>query len=377
MNQTQSDDQVRSAITAQAAEWFAAQRGGGLDERERAAFVAWLKSSPLHIEEYLALAVIESDLIAATADSTLSLDALRELARSDDASNVTALPSAAPMLEHVAPRIRHPERRQWHALTRGTLVAAGVVAAIVGIAWGVLNRSWLDLPQTYQTAGGAPAVWHLPDGSILHLNRDSAVIAHFSSAERRIDIDHGQAFFEVAHDGSRPFRVIAGSVNAVAVGTEFDVDRRVDSTLITVLQGRVAVFDSPGAAAAAAGTLGNTGPPASRWLQVGAGQQVQISAGQLPDAPSAANLYSAEAWLQRQIVFKHQPLGEVAAEFSRSNAVPITITDPALSALPVSGVFNAYDIDSFMSFLRSLDQVQVDRLPTGIRVSRTRAKPLA
>jgi transmembrane sensor len=374
MNQT--DDQVRVAITAQAAEWFAAHRGGALDEHRRAAFFAWLKTSPLHIEEYLAVAAIESDLAAATADSTLSLDALRELARSDNTGNVTTLPSAAPLMDRVAPRLGRPKRRRWRALAWGTVAAATVVAATVavGIAWGVLDLSWLRLPKTYQTASGIQSVWHLPDGSVLHLNGDSAVTARFSSGERRIDIDHGQAFFEVAHDGSRPFRVIAGTVSTVAIGTEFDVARRVDTTVITVVQGQVAVFPSP------AGTVssgGAAGPPPPGSLHVGAGQQVHISAGQLPEAATAADLYQAEAWLQRQIVFKHQPLGEVAAEFSRYNAIRITITDPALSALPVSGVFNAYDIDSFMSFLRSLDHVQVDQLPTGIRVSRTRAKPLA
>lgn len=372
----ETDAQIRLAITAQAAEWFTAQRGDALDDRQRAAFFAWLKTSPAHIEEYLALAAIASDLTAATADSTLSLQALRELARSDNASNVTALPSAPPMIDRTSPPIKAHERRRRLALGWGNLgvpavAAAAIAAAAVGILWGVLDRSWLDSPTTYQTASGSQRVWHLPDGSAMHLNSDSAATVHFSSAERRIDIGHGQAFFEVAHDRSRPFHVIAGSANTVAVGTEFDVDRRLDSTLITVVQGQVAVYT------AATGVIDATGAPAARSLQVSAGQQVRISAGQLPEAPTAAHLYQAEAWLQRQIVFKHRPLGEVAAEFSRYNAVPITITDPALSALPVSGVFNAYDIDSFMSFLRSLDNVQVDQLPTGIRVSRTRAKPLA
>jgi transmembrane sensor len=370
MNHTPTDDPIRSAIAAQAAEWFVAQRGGALDDHERAAFFAWLKTSPLHIEEYLALAAIESDLAAATADSTLSLDALRELARSDNTGNVTAIPSAAPTMDRVPPRMRPPGRQRWRALTWGTVAAA----ALAAVVWGVLDRSWLNLPKTYQTASGTQQVWHLPDGSVLHLNGGSTVTARFSSGERRIDIDRGEAFFEVAHDRTRPFHVIAGSTNTVAVGTEFDVDRRANTTVITVVQGQVAVFASPDGAA---GRVNEAAPLVPRSLQLSAGQQVQISAGQLPEAPTAADLYQAEAWLQRQIVFKHQPLGEVAAEFSRYNAVPITITDPALSALPVSGVFNAYDIDSFMSFLRSLDHVQVDQLPTGIRVSRTRSKPLA
>jgi len=356
-----TDDQIRAAITARAAEWFAAQRSDSMDEREQAAFFAWLKSSPLHIEEYLAVAAIEQDLAAATADSTLSLDQLRELARSDTSGNVTALPTAAPPM-------RPADRRRSRALSWGRLAAAAVIAAAIaataaGIVWGVLDRPGLGLPKTYQTARGAQGVWRLPDGSLLRLNGDSAVRVRFSSGERRVELDHGQAFFDVAHDLARPFRVISGNTSTVAVGTEFDVNRRLDTLVITVLQGQVAVFD------AAPGTMATTSLAAGS-LQVSAGQQLQIDSGRLPDAPTAADLPRTEAWLQRQIVFKHQPLGELAAEFSRYNAVTITITDPALSALPVSGVFNAYDIDSFTIFLRSLDHVQVDQLPTGIRVSR-------
>jgi hypothetical protein len=42
---------------------------------------------------------------------------------------------------------------------------------------------------------------------------------------------HGQVLFQVAHDSSRRFRVVAGAAGAIAVRTEFDVypkDRRHD-----------------------------------------------------------------------------------------------------------------------------------------------------
>ncbi len=74
------------------------------------------------------------------------------------------------------------------------------------------------------------------------------------------------------------------------------------------------------------------------------------------------------AWLHREIVFQARPLGEVADEFNRYNKIPIEIDDPALRALPVSGLFSAYDIDSFVTFLGTLDGVAVQRTPSRIRV---------
>jgi len=50
-------EDARSAIAQEAADWFVANRAG-LTAQERQSFTAWLKASPVHIEEYLALSVM-------------------------------------------------------------------------------------------------------------------------------------------------------------------------------------------------------------------------------------------------------------------------------------------------------------------------------
>jgi transmembrane sensor len=76
-----SDPLIRSAITQVAADWYAAHRVGPLSETARANFLAWLKASPIHIEEYLGVAAVERTLAGAEVD--LSVEALVELARND------------------------------------------------------------------------------------------------------------------------------------------------------------------------------------------------------------------------------------------------------------------------------------------------------
>ena len=46
-------DEVRIAAAGQAAEWFIANQEPAPGYDQRAAFVAWLKASPTHVEEYL------------------------------------------------------------------------------------------------------------------------------------------------------------------------------------------------------------------------------------------------------------------------------------------------------------------------------------
>jgi transmembrane sensor len=60
----------------------------------------------------------------------------------------------------------------------------------------------------------------------------------------------------------------------------------------------------------------------------------------------------------------------VAAEFNRYGRVPVEIEDAALRALPVSGMFDADDTESFVVFLQTLPGVRVEKTPTRIRVTR-------
>jgi transmembrane sensor len=162
--------------------------------------------------------------------------------------------------------------------------------------------------------------------------------------------------------------VHAGTTDAVAVGTEFDVYRRPGSTLVTVVSGQVAVSVDRSVPRPTAPARLLSG------LRVGAGQQVSVIGGVLPSAPEATDLRESTAWLERKIIFDQRPLGAVADEFNRYNDIPFTIDDPALRSLTISGSFSAADTDSFAAFLESLDGVRVERLPTRFEVSSSHGK---
>jgi transmembrane sensor len=63
----------------------------------------------------------------------------------------------------------------------------------------------------------------------------------FSSTDRLVRLDSGEALFEVAHDPNRPFIVEAGLISIEALGTQFDVYRRSVSTRVTVIDGAVQI----------------------------------------------------------------------------------------------------------------------------------------
>jgi len=359
---TSTEEQVRAAIAEQAANWLVAN-DEGLDAREAAALAAWLRASPVHVEEFLRVSVIARDLRAARGDPQYSLETVLAQARAE---------ADSPVRRHLWPRVLAPagsvSSRRW-------LRAAVVMAAVVGLSLG-LPTLWRVRPLTpapvrvattavhFETGHGEQLSRRLEDNSVLHLNTDSAVTVRFSRTERLVTLTSGQADFEVAHEPTRAFRVLTGSAEVIATGTQFDVRLQEDSTVVTVIEGRVAVGPSPMLEKRDARR--NNAP---RYVQVGADQQIRVSGAEWPATPLAVDAQHITAWLQREIVFDHEPLDRVAAEFNRYAPKPIEIATPALKKLQISGAFATDDTDAFIAFLRTLKGVRVEVTATRIQVS--------
>lgn len=346
-------ERKRALVAEEAADWFVAHRED-LDDMQRDRFTAWLKESSVHVEEYLAVMQLNDDLRKAAAGSELSIDALFERARAEE----------DPRVQPIRPQARYVpvSRRGW------LYTAAAAALAVMGFAF-----LWLSAPRQtplsaqataehFSTLHGQQLVQQLADGSVLHLDTDTSVAVLLEHDRRVVYIERGQVVFEVAHDPKRPFSVTAGSAEVIAVGTQFDVYLQGDSTLVTVVEGRVTV--------GAAATLGGPGTSniARKPIAVAAGQQVRVVQGQLPASPSTVDTHRTTAWLHRQIAFEQEPLSVVAAEFNRYTTTPIEIETPALRGLAISGVFAVDDTESFVAFLRSLDGVGVEVTATHIRV---------
>jgi transmembrane sensor len=357
---TSKDQQVRAAIAEQAGEWFVSNDDSPLGAEDSAALVAWLKASPAHVEEFLGVSVVARDLRDACVDPDSSIDTLIARARAEDD---TLVQSPWPRISAAV----FPSRRWLTAAV--TLAAVAVLSIGLSLLWTVRPAPQVSIPVSattlhFATRHGQQLVQRLADSSVLHLNTDSAVAVRYSNSERLIQLTSGQAVFEVAHEPNRPFRVLAGAAQVVAVGTRFDVRLAPAATLVTVVEGRVAVGLS---ASAAAPSLDHSSP---ETIEVGADQQLRVATAEWPAQPVAVDAERTTSWLRREIVFDHEPLERVAAEFNRYAPKPIEITTPSLRSLQISGVFATDDPDAFIAFLRSLKGVRVEVTEKQIRVSR-------
>src|SRR5690348_13204987 len=135
-----SDEQMRAAIAEQAADWFVANDEGLLDEGESAALVAWLKASPIHVEEFLRVAGVARDLGAACAHPAHSAGALLARARAEDDGPVESRWSRllAPLTDVRVPR--------WQSAAVA-VAALGVVSVALLLSWNLRRVAPAPAPE--------------------------------------------------------------------------------------------------------------------------------------------------------------------------------------------------------------------------------------
>jgi len=230
-------------------------------------------------------------------------------------------------------------------VSRRQLVAASVAAIAVaggGFSW----MLWRGGRERYTSGIGEVRRIALADGSTLLLNTDTEVTVQITHERRDIRLIRGEALFEVAHDKARPFVVTAHETAVRAVGTAFAV--RLESTQVdvTVTEGVVEVAVPAKEAGAAPGA-----PPTlhAETKRVAANERIVIARTGAEEvqsiAPAASNRQLA--WREGQVSFDAEPLAIAVAEINRHNRRQIVISDLALAAMPVTGVFRATDLEGF------------------------------
>src|SRR5262249_22620731 len=139
--------------------------------------------------------------------------------------------------------------------------------------------------------------------------------ARMSLWERRIDLEHGQAYFQVAKDRSRPFIVMAAGKSVRATGTAFDVRAEPGRFEGTLIEGRVKVEDqlTTGAERAVADMR-----PGWR-LEVGGDARWRLD---------AVNLDRQTSWHDGMLSFSNEPVSKAAAEMNRYSARKIVFRGP-------------------------------------------------
>lgn len=292
-----------------------------------------------------------------TADAGRVLAGLGRLVEAGRAADLAVDPGDPPSVRGVIRRAearggrlaarRGPERAR--LLRYGGWAAA---AAAAGFAlWNILADSHARIAdggrplQEFITASGETAMVRLEDGSVIRLGPESRLTTlaaaggaqgrDLSAAVRQVMLQ-GEAFFSVATNRERPFRVTTATGTARVLGTRFHLAAQTEELAVVVLEGRVAL----------------AGP--DQEVEVGAGQATRFVRGRRGQVTSAPPIEDVAAWMRGFLIFQDTPLAVAMREVGERYGTEVKIDDALLLERTLTMWFSSKSLEEVMTVVCSV-----------------------
>jgi len=277
---------------------IAVARARGLSPTETEEVRVWLDRSP---EYALELALVED--LGGSAELVAALNEVRGASAAAERHPISAFIAA------VRGRLEAIGARTVLATSAASL--AGVLLMVAIAPGSKMDRAApgaISAAITFETARGQTREDVLDDGSVIALSADTMLAWLPSTTERSVVLGRGEAFFQVATDPGRQFRVTVGDTVFEALGTRFNVDRREHGVELTVYEGVVRASRDDWSQVLRAGdvaVIGSDGAVARR----------QVDPVEGPD------------WLNGWLEARAAPLAEVAEELQRYTTKHVIIAE--------------------------------------------------
>lgn len=252
------------------------------------------------------------------------LDALRGIALREQ----SPVPRAAELIERMRlQRLRGagPSRSWPRTWLPWSLAAAASVLLAIQFATRVQPLTTAAAGESAQpteivTGEGELATVRMQDGSVVRLAPRSRLRLLATRHERDVWLE-GHAFFAVAKDPSRPFRVRTSEGDLVVLGTRFDVRTEPRGLRVAVIEGRVALFAR------------------GERTEVASGEASGVRDGFALPTLRIDNVDDITKWMRRFLAFQSTELRTVAMEIERVYGKRVVLTDPSLARETVTATF--------------------------------------
>lgn len=233
---------------------------------------------------------------------------------------------------------RTPGRRILPSWTRIAAILLGVASITGGI-----YLAGSKAPDKQVASTTTVLTDTLPDGSEITLNRQSTISypAKFHK-DRSIHLK-GEAFFKIAADKEKPFRVYTNGITITVLGTSFNVRNKESTTEIIVESGLVRVTDS------------------LHSILVHPAEKVIIHQGDtsLSAGQERSELY--KYYRTKEFVCDNTPLWQLAESLEQAYDVRIVIPNPVLREQKINTIFRNESLDQILSVIQETFRIKVTR----------------
>lgn len=207
------------------------------------------------------------------------------------------------------------------------------------------------------TKKGSKSMVKLPDGTDVWLNSDTKITYSNNEINKTRDVTlTGEAFFDVAHDSSKPFIIHTGNINIKVLGTAFNVrnysnDGTVETSLI---RGKIEV------------TINNR--PNQKFIlnpyeklivpnktleipETVATSDRKALVSIIPISQKKDSSLAETAWLKDQLVFDNQSLEDIAFELERNYNVKVVFSGNEAKSYRYTASFTHIGVDKILGML--------------------------
>ncbi len=258
---------------------------------------------------------------------------------------------------------KHVEKVQKLYLSRRILKVAASITLILALA-GIAN--WLyktnilqkEILTTYSSGPDTLSV-RLPDGTMICLNEYSILKAPivFKKHNREVYLD-GEAFFDVAKNPKRPFKIFAWNTVTEVLGTSFNLKAKLSDNLekLTVLRGKVAFY--------------KRGDEKEKLILFPKQQGIYNNTSGLLRKDTVKDM-NMLAWKTKKLYFKNAPLAELCSSLSGLyNKKIIYRENYSLAEKELfTGSFNNLPLEDALSIVEMTLNVNINRERNIIEIS--------
>jgi len=240
-----------------------------------------------------------------------------------------------------------PRAGRWPVLLR---VAAAVVPLGVGSF-----AFWYSQDQQVRTAYGEIKTVHLPDGTQVVLNGNSALTYQRGWGHRTRQVWlRGEGFFKVTHlnqdttqvqPGER-FVVHCRGLNVEVLGTTFNVNDRPGRVNVGLVTGKIRLTTA----------LPNQAPTA---LTLAPGDYVEYTAQRISPPRRLAHPEHLATWSQRQFAFTNGRLGDIMQTLQDAYGYQVTYAHPEAANLHIEGEINVAGVAALLETVSASLHVRI------------------
>lgn len=229
-----------------------------------------------------------------------------------------------------------PKTAKVLSLKRYISIAAAFL--VVSITSWLLYQNYFSQQTGVLIATNTLVEGQLPDGTLVSLNAGSRIdFEGFNGNERNVKLK-GEAWFDVAHDTTKPFLVTVGDVQVKVLGTAFylNATELASKMELVLMRGRVAVYykDNP-----------------DEFVVLEPGEKVEVAGDHGKIIKKRNEDENFLAWKTKKLVLKDRTLAEAIALINKVYNTNILIEDAKVGRCRISAEFDNQSLSAIINVL--------------------------